>query len=200
MSSPYRIKLKESVTETVRDSDKTTQKINLENIVSEDDMRSLLKENLKKEGFKETSGNKLVKKRETGEVQTVDLANLEVTTELEVHKQVKVEREVTVKGRDADRMSRTEKRDFDKKAKSDLLGKLEKEAKTEARKQQAALAKLIADTLAKSEEERRTELNRAVKETYKDAIKKKAASMGNVTSIEERGGGEDYEMVIRISE
>ena len=201
MSRPYRIKLKQSVTKTVSDSDKVTQKITLDTVLSQPEMRDILKEELKKAGFKETNG-KLVKKRETGEVQTVDLETLEVVTEVEIERSIKVDREVTVKSKqDSEHMSKNQKDKFKKKAKADLLAKIEAEATTAARKQQAALARLVADTLAASEKERNLELSRAVKDTYKEAIKKKAASMGNVVSVEERGtGSSDYEMVIRITE
>jgi hypothetical protein len=201
MSFPYRVKLKESVSETVSDSDMTRQKIALEEILTEDDMRGIFKQKLEDQGFSEEEDGTLTKTRETGEKQIADLETMEVTTELEMSQEVSMGREVSVRAnRDSDRMSKKEKERFKKKAKEELRAKLERQVKQQAKEREGTMVKEIADKLEASREERTRELNEAVMETYKEALQRKAQSLGSVESISEGSDGDDYEMRIRITE
>lgn len=201
MSFPYRVKLKEAVTTTISDKDSTSQTVVLEKILSDEEMKDIFKDALKDQGFKEQAGNKLVKKHDTGEVETCDLDSLEIVTELEIKKEIKVEETTTVTARrDGDQMSNADRESFKKKAEEDFRAKLEEKAKEKAENMQGTLVGKIGNQLAKSEEKRRDSLIDAIRETYKEALTRKAKSLGSVESIQENGQGDDYQLTITITE
>ena len=62
------------------------------------------------------------------------------------------------------------------------------------------MQRAIAEELEKTDEERDRELNEVVREVYTESLKQKAASLGTITDIAESQTGEDYELVIKITE
>ena len=62
------------------------------------------------------------------------------------------------------------------------------------------LRKEIAERLLAGEEERDRAINDLLLEVYAEALKRKAASLGNVTEVRENRRGDDYELIIRIAE
>ena len=81
MSLSYRVTLQ--VKEVVGADDKTIHQLDLRDILSQEEMRDLLSNALKSRGFEEGEDNTLTRKEESGEVITVDLESLELTTSLE---------------------------------------------------------------------------------------------------------------------
>lgn len=200
MSYPYRVKLSESCSEVVSDSDSLTQNINLENLLPEEEMKGIFQEQCEKKGFKK-KGNLLTKKRKTGEVITIDLDNMQIKTTLEVKREVKVSSETTVRAKkDGDMMSNKEKKDFEKAEKEKFKEKIQKELKKKASLSQSKITGEIAKILLDNEDARREEMNSIVMETYKEAIVRKARQMGNIESMRELENGDETELMIRVTE
>jgi hypothetical protein len=125
-----------------------------------------------------------------------------VTTELKVKDTIKKEKTVEVLG-DAYRKDdvEAEKDRLRAKAAADLEKRLAVTDEERASRREK-LEKEIAAKLDKGEASRKRELNEALLDVYKEALKKKAASLGNVTSVKEerRDGGREYELTIKVAE
>lgn len=80
MSLSYRVSLQ--VCEVVSADDKTTHKLDLQSILPEDEMKGLLRDSLTARGFEEQEDGTLKRVEEGGEVITVNLEDLTMTTEL----------------------------------------------------------------------------------------------------------------------
>ena len=61
------------------------------------------------------------------------------------------------------------------------------------------LEKKIADKISKGDDSRKKELNESLLEVYAEALKKKAASLGSVTSVKEERKNNEYELTIKIA-
>ena len=204
MSYPYRVVVTKAVEETVDAHDRVVTKVSLTPILPEAAMREVLRDVLKARGWTEVAGQpgKLEKKGPGGEDQVFDLETLTVTTELRAKETIKKEKTVEVMG-DAWRKDdvEQEKEKLKAKAAADLERRL---AVTEDERQgtKQDLEKQIAERLAAGETERKQELNEALLGVYAEALKKKAASLGNVTSVREerREGGREFELTIKVAE
>jgi hypothetical protein len=203
LSYPYRVVVSRSVETTVNAKDKSTQKVSLTTILPEKAMKDLLKDALVKRGWKEKEGEpgKLEREKD-GMHQTIDLATLTVETEVSVTEKIKKEKSVEVVG-DAYRKDdiETEKDRLRARAGAELEKQLAV-SDDEKDEKKRALERAIAEKLSGSDEERKKDLNETLLEVYAEALKKKAASLGNVTSVKEerKDGGREYELTIKVAE
>jgi len=197
MSQTYVIKVSASVREHVSSKDKRTKKIILTKIVAEDEQKQIMRDLLEERGWEEEEGSEgQVWSRENGgTTETINLETMEVEAEVELEKVIEREKKKTVRG-DTDYGSREVRR---KKEQEKLESELEI---TENEKDQVELdmAKEIATTLDETEEKRTKDLNELVRDVYKESLKRKAGRMGSVQEIREGQDGQDYEMVIKITE
>ena len=65
---------------------------------------------------------------------------------------------------------------------------------------QTTMQREIAEALDATEDERNQELNEVVQEVYSESLKRKARRLGTVTEMQESRQGNDYELVIKITE
>lgn len=204
MSYPYRVVVSKAVEEVVDAHDRVVTKVALTPILPEAAMREVVRDVLKARGWKEVEGekNKLRRTGSEGEEQVYDLETNTVTTELKAKDTIKKEKTVEVLG-DAYRKEDvdTEKDRLRAKASADLEKRLAVTDEERAQRKEK-LSREIADKLEKGEGDRKRELNEALLEVYKEALKQKAKSLGNVTSVKEerREGGREYELTIKIAE
>ena len=204
MSYPYRVVVSKAVEEVVDAHDRIVTKVALTPILPEEAMRDVVRGVLKARGWTEVEGepDKLRKTGPEGEDQVYDLETHTVTTELEVKDTIKKEKTVEVLG-DAYRKDdvEAEKERLKAKASADLEKRLAVTDEERAARRQK-LEKEIAAKLDKGEDSRKRELNEALLDVYKEALKKKAGSLGNVTSVKEerRDGGREYELTIKVAE
>ena len=202
MSYPYRVVVSKAVETIVNAKDKVTQKVTLTTILPEGDMKELLEAALVKRGWKKREDGKLERTAPDGTKQTFDLDELTVTTELSVEDKIRKEKTVEVVG-DAIRREdiESEKDRLRARAGADLEKQLavSDDEKTQKKRE---LEKQVADKLIAGDEQRKKDLNEALLEVYAEALKKKAASLGSVTSVKEerRDGGREYELVIKVAE
>lgn len=196
MSQSYVIKVSASVREQVSAKDKRTKTIVLTEIVPPAEQRDILREKLKEKGWEEVEGepDKLVRRR--GDVkETLDLETLTVEAEVELERTLERSRTITVRGdRDFERVE--DRRDKEKQALERSIAITDEERQETQTGMQREIAKALEDT----EAERSRELNEVVREVYAESLKRKAGRLGTVTEVHESQAGQDYELVIKISE
>jgi hypothetical protein len=204
VSYPYRVVVTKAVEETVDANDRVVTKLSLTPILPKAAMEEVLRDVLKARGWKEVEGepDKLRRTGDDGEEQVFDLETLTVTTEVKVQDKIRKEKTVEVMG---DAWHKTdieaEKDRLRAKAGADLEKRLAVSEDERAQKKQE-LEKAITEKLARGEAGRKKELNEALLEVYKESLKQKAKSLGNVTSVREerREGGREYELTIKVAE
>jgi hypothetical protein len=185
MSLSYRVSLE--VAEVVSADDKTIHQLDLRDILPEDEMKDLLREQLLARGFEEGEDGKLVREEDGGETITVDLETLEVTTELESESEVKGK--VDAWGDAESRQSARRQAEGSARSQADAL--VERGRKETQRK--------VTQQLADGERERIEEMNHTLQDVYAEALKRKARRMGEV--IEQSEGtteNGEYELVIKV--
>jgi len=195
MSQSYVVRVSAAVSETVNTKDKRTKSLVLTRIVPAEEQKEILKEKLLEKGWEEVEGSdgQIFQRKKDGVTETINLEKMTLEATVEKSKTLERKRSVSVRG---DRYSAGEQR---KKAQK----KLEKEiAITKEEKQQAEtnMQEEILETLDKTEEKRTKEITEVVREVYTESLKRKAGRLGSVTSIKEGQAGEDYELVIKITE
>jgi FtsH ternary system domain X5 len=202
MSYPYRVVVTKSVEEVVDAKDRVVAKVTLTPILPPEAMREVLRDVLLGRGWTESEPGKLSRKNENDEEQEFDLQALTVTTQLETKATIKKEKTVELVG-DAWRKEDidTQKERLREKAGKDLEKRLAVTDDERARKRET-LEKDLAERLEKGDSGRKKDLNEALLQVYAEALKKKAASLGNVTSVREerRDGGREYELTIKVAE
>jgi len=207
MSRPYRILVRKAIREEVRVGDRSTIKLNLDDILPPEEMKAILEEVLARHGWERTEEG-WKKDRGQGEVMTLDLDTLEVVTTVEREEVIErvVEREArgdTWNWRRMREMTEEELRQDQERLRRQVEKQLEQELNLEQLKsrRQQELQEEILRHLEETEPERREELNRIVLEVYAEALKQKARSLGEIEEMrEEWRSNEEYELVISIAE
>jgi hypothetical protein len=200
VSYPYRVVVTKAVEESVDANDRVVTKVTLTPILPKEAMKEVLKGVLEKKGWKERKDGKLEKKGPDGEEQVFDLDEMTLTTEVSEKETIRKEKTVEVMG-DAWHKEdiEAEKDRLRAKAAADLEKRLAvSDDEREQKKQE--LEKKIADKISKGDEGRKKELNESLLEVYAEALKKKAASLGSVTSVKEERKNNEYELTIKIAE
>jgi hypothetical protein len=174
MSRGYRIEVPLQVARgTVTASDTLCIGIDVLPILPDDGMRDIVKQTLKDRGWKEAKDGTLEKPLGEGAVAVLEKDGKTVTVRLET-------------SQDVQRQGRT-----DQEAKAALDSRkdaAEKEAKARATR-----------ALARAEPAVRSELDDAVQKVYVEALKKKAASMGSVESLQETKSADgSIEITIKV--
>lgn len=196
MSQTYVIKVSASVQEQVNAKDKRTKKLVLTEIVPCDEQRDIIRERLRERGFEESKDDKDVLVRKKGRVvEKVDLKDMTVEATVELEKTLERERTIVVRG-DRDMENPDDRKSREQKNLEKQIAITDEER---ARAQQT-LQREIAKELDATEEERTKELNEVVREVYAEGLKRKAGRLGTITEMREGQVGEDYELVIKISE
>ncbi len=177
MSRAYRIKVRESATQTLRASDHVSTQLELLEILPPERMAELLGAELQKRGF-EAEGDKLVR-RENGVSVEVDAKSATVTVRAEGEQILDLEGERTGWGA----------RDNDKQATEQLRQELLKELQKQADAKTKDLQKQITDRLEGHLQDVRRELDAAVNRVTADALKEKAAQLGQIKEMTEDPNG-----------
>lgn len=204
MSYPYRVVVSKAVEEVVNAKDRATARVSLTTVLPEDAMKELLRAALVRRGWKPVEGEpgKLEREGKDGSKQVFDLESMTVTTDLSVKDTIRKEKSVEVVGDAIRREDIDAERDrLRARTSADLEKKLAvSDEEREAKKRD--LERQLAEQLTAGEEERRRDLNETLLEVYAEALKKKAASLGSVTSVREerRDGGREYELTIKVAE
>lgn len=190
MSQTYECKLGESVSHTIEAENEVRHRISMTKILSEDEMKNILKDTLQKEGWEEQEDGTYQTTGEDGETLTWDLEESEVTARLEETKEVGATISVVGSGY------------CERSAANDAQRQIESErqrVEAKALDRQRDIEEDMAKTLEDGEEKRKHKLNDIISQVYGEAVKKKAASLGTVMSVQENNSESKYDLVIRVA-
>jgi hypothetical protein len=176
MSRAYRIRVSESLNRTIRAEDSVSTQLELLEVLPPEQMAALLREELKGRGFEECDGQLV---REDGDLATtIDPESGTVTVQSKANEEVALEG--TREGIGYDDFGPGEKAVRRAMAKQ-LQDDLAKQAEHEQTKVQAEATKRLEGHLA----DLRKELNGAVNRVTAEALKRKAAQLGQIKEVTE---------------
>ena len=178
MSRAYKIKIKQSARHVLRASDHVSTKLELLEILPPERMADLLANELAKRGFK-MQGEKLTRETKDGVIIEIDPLQATVMVRAETKQTVTIEGErQTWSERPPEGKQQEHERD---KLRQQLLDDLQRQAA----EQKAQLQKSVTDRLEGHLMDLRKELDAAVNRVTADALKEKAAQMGQIKSLTE---------------
>ena len=176
MSRAYRIKVSESLTKIIKADDSVSTTLELLDILPPEEMAELLGEQLEKEGYEVTDG--VARKSIDGIDISIELSTGEVTISNEACEEVT--KEGTSEGKYYDDTGPGKKATHDS-VKGKLNSHLEKQIDEERKK----LQKEISDELEGHLIDIKGELDQAVNKATAEALKKKAARLGQIKEMTE---------------
>jgi hypothetical protein len=176
MSRAYRIRVKESVRQDLSASDEVCADLEILEILPGDQMAELVARELKQRGYEEKDG-KLVKTKD-GVTVTVDPKSGEVTVKAEEgeHVELATEKEGWAYD-DVGPRGQTVRKQLSDQAKAEL--------ERRAERQQEKLQGEATEQLEGAVGEVRKELNDAVNAATREALKQKAAQLGQIKEMSE---------------
>lgn len=195
MSQTYVIKVSASVQEKVHAKDRRVKQLVLTAIVDQAEQQQILAEELTKRGWEQVPDQPgKWRRKQGGVVQTLDLGDMTVESEVELEQTLERSRTIVVRGdRDYEEQEKRREREQAELEKSIAITDEEK------RRAESVLQRQIADKLDETEEERTEELNEVVRGVYAESLKRKARRLGTVTEVREGTAGQDYELVIKLT-
>ncbi len=177
MSETWVITLKD----VVMARDRSTLRLDMTEILPAGEMRDLLRKALEERDFVEDQAGRLTRQNATGEQMSVDLETLEVTTTLEVAREIK--RDVRAEGWN----------------RQDARRRAEARVRAEGVDPDRLVQQDVTEQLARGEEERLLELREVLQEVHAGALKERAGQLGQVLEVQEGKNEEgEYELVIRV--
>jgi len=189
MSRAYRIKVSESLSKVIRADDHVSTQLEMLEILPCDQMADLLAEELVKQGF-ERQGGKVV--RTEGDVTIeVDLESGTVSVRAQASDDIDIKAERVGRGYDD---SGPKKSQLQKKLSEDLKGELEGRAEKEREK----LQEKVTNQLEKQLKNLRDELDKAVNRATAEALKQKAARIGQIKEMTEDPESGSLTIVVEV--
>ncbi len=176
MSRAYRIRVKESISHDVVASDEICSDLEILEILPADQMSDLLKGELQGRGYEEKEG-KMVKEQNGIRI-SVDTKSGEVSIKSEMTETITVECEKEGYGYDDVGPSKQTIEKF-------LSDQAKAEAQRRAEKQKEIVQNEAAEKLEGIMGDVRKELNDAVNSVTREALKRKAASLGTIKEMSE---------------
>jgi hypothetical protein len=177
MSRAYRIKVSESLTRVIRAEDHVGTQLELLEILPPDEMASLLAAELAGRGFQET-GDGLA--REDGEIRiVVDPSTGEVTVRSESQQDVRLESKRD--GYVYDEMGRRERSRAEQTLRDEAKQDIERQADLKAEE----LRRQVTDRLERELLDLQGELNAVANRVTAEALKQKAARLGQIKELTE---------------
>ena len=177
MSRAYKIKVKESARRVLRARDQVSTQLELLEILPPERMAELLANELQKRGFKR-QGTELLRRMKDGIVVEVDTKTATVTVHAESTHTVTLEGERQAWTEATRKTSQTAKRQVLRKQ---LLADLQRQTD----EQKARLQKETTDRLEAGLSDLRKELDQAINRVTAEALKEKAAQLGQIKEMSE---------------
>jgi hypothetical protein len=191
MSRSYRIRVRESLNRVLRAEDRVSTQLEILEVLPPDQMAGLLTDELAKRGF-ERKGNRLVRKdKDKGITVTVDPESGTVTVTAEAKEEVKLEAER--EGRAYDDAGPAAK-----SVREELKKQLQQNLQRQADEKTAELQSQVTDRLEGQLGELRQELNQVVNRVTAEALKRKAAQMGQIKEITEDPQAGSLTIVVEV--
>jgi hypothetical protein len=176
MSRAYRIKVRESLRRVIRAHDRVSTQLELLEVLPPEQMAQLLTEELKGRGFEEKDG--ALARRQKGVTVRVDPKTGGVTVEAEASQEAALEAEK--EGRAFDDLGPSAKA-----VQKELRGQLRKDLEKQAEQKTAELQSQVTDRLERELGDLRRELDQAVNRVTAEALKQKAAQLGQIKEMTE---------------
>src|SRR5262249_53517471 len=176
MSRSYRISVRECVNKVIKAEDKISTTLEILEVLPPEQMSGLLADQLEKEGYRR-DGNTLVKE-EDGVVISVDAETGEVTISSQASESTKVEGERV--GRAYDDVG-----PHAGQVRENLRQELQRDLEKKVGDRTQELQGKVTDKLEGKLGDLRQELDKVVNKVTAEALKRKAASMGQVKEIKE---------------
>jgi len=176
MSRAYRIKVSESLSKIIKADDRVCTQLEILHVLPHDQMTELLAEELERRGF-ERKGGQLVREKD-GIVVTIDPD--EGTVSVSVAGEQDLELEAERVGWSADQGGK-----YEQQARAALKQQLKDELEREAGRQKEKLQSQITDRLEAHLDDLRQELNDVSNRVTAEALKRKAAQMGQIKQVTE---------------
>lgn len=189
MSRSYRIRVRETLRRIIRAEDHVSSQLELLEILPTDQMADLLAQELGRRGF-EREGN-VVTRRDGDVVVRVELDTGVVTVKAEASEQIKLQGESESRIYEEERRSRA---DAEERLRDEVVRNLEQNAERE----QAALQKQITDKLEAQLGDLKSELDQAVNRATAEALKQKAAQIGQIKQVTDDIEGGSLTIVVEV--
>jgi len=177
MSRAYRIKVSETLRRVLRATDHVSTQLELLEILPREEMAKLLAVELERRGF-QRRGQNLVR-RQKGVTVTIEADTGTVTVQAEAAE------EVQLKGGKEDWAYGGDGRGSRKKAEEVLRAALRQDLEKEAGGRTADLQKQVTDRLEAQLGDLQQELDQAVNRVTAEALKRKAAQIGQIKNMTE---------------
>jgi hypothetical protein len=176
MSRAYRIRVRESLKRLLRAHDRVSTQLEILEVLPAEQMAALLEQELLGRGF-ERQGEMLVR-RQNGVTVTVETKTGTVTVQAEASE--KVELEAEREGHAYDRSG-----PHAQQTKKALQEELQKSLARQVDEKTAKLQREVTDRLERELAGLRTELEQAVNRVTAEALKQKAAQLGQIKQVTE---------------
>ncbi|QGJ70052.1 Hypothetical protein PBC10988_17410 [Planctomycetales bacterium 10988] len=176
MSRAYRIQVRETLKRVFRTGDAVATDLELLEILPKEEMAALLKEELQGRGFSDEEGK--LQRTQGNIIIKVDPATAQVTVEAECEEEVTLSSEQVGNAYDDAGPNAKETREkLRETAKEDLI--------EQAERQKSQLQSQTTDQLETELQGLREELDQVVNRVTAEALKRKAAQLGNIKELSE---------------
>jgi hypothetical protein len=189
MSRSYRISVRECVNRVIKAEDRVSTTLEVLEVLPPEQMAGLLADHLEKEGYRR-DGSLLVKE-EDGVVITVDAQTGEVTVSAQASEATKVEGERV--GRAYDDVG-----PHAGQVRETLRQELQRDLEKKVAEKASSLQGKVTDRLEGKLGDLRQELDRVVNRVTADALKRKAASMGQIKEVTEDEQAGSLTIVVEV--
>lgn len=189
MSRSYRVSVRECVNKVIKAEDRVSTELEILEILPPEQMGGLLADELEKGGYRR-EGNLLVKE-EDGVVVTIDAEKGTVTISAEASEATKVEGER--QGRAYDDVG-----PHANKVREDLRQELKRDLEKKVEAKTGALQGKVTDKLEAQLSDLRQELDKVVNKVTAEALKRKAASLGEIKQITEDPQSGSLTIVVEV--
>lgn len=190
MSRAYRIRVSESLRRVIRASDHVRTQLEILDILPEDEMAALLERELTGRGFERTETGLV--REDDGVSITVDPATgtVTVTSETSVDVNLKKKRDGWI---DEDNG-----REVRQEAEQSLRKQAQQELEADAKRKEQELQQAATDRLEAELQDLQGELNAAVNRVTAEALKQKAARIGQIKELTEDPASGSMTIVVEV--
>ncbi len=189
MSRSYRVSVRESVTKVIKAEDKVSTQLEMLEVLSPEQMAGLLAAELAQHGFKEQDGQMV--KEEDGVKIAIDTKSATVTVSAQASETTKVEGERV--GRAYDDVG-----PHAGQVREGLRSELQKDLDKKVEDKTSALQGKVTDRLEGKLGDLQCELDEVVNKVTADALKIKAAQMGQIKQITEDAESGSMTIVVEV--
>jgi hypothetical protein len=190
MSRAYRIKVKESLTKVIRASDHVSTQLELLEILPPEQMAELLAEELRGRGFRPEG--RLLVREDKGVTIQIDPQTATVRVRAESQERLDLEAEIHAV------VDMDEGKPATEKTRQRAQVELHKDLQKQADEKVAALRQQVTDELEGRLADLRKELDRVVNRVTAEALKRKAAQLGQIKEMTEDPQSGSLTIVVEV--